>query len=678
MRLAIMIIRGTNPPFCLRRRILKTTHLKHFQAAVLCFLALSPFLSFLMPPAQAAGTLSPNLKITLLVPTSNSARRAWATIIQNNLNFLGIDTGRVELPFSPNIFDRALTPGASALGKTYDQGGFDILFVGYNLGIDADPWSLYHSSQFAPTGQNYYLWNNTQNDQLTTQIKENINKTQRLNLVKQWQVLAADEIPSIPIFYSRENVAFDGTASNAQAIFTAYHAPAWPPIEHLTTALDASLILAQTGQAPGEGMIPELSTSYYDTTVFNEIFSSLAIRNDTTFKTMVPQLASGTVASPGWSVASDSKTWTVTLRPGIKWHDGFDFNATDVKFTFDAIQDDLLAAPTEAFVKGLVGGKSNVTIVDKTTVKFTLPKPYAYFVENILTYPILPQHILKSIALDQWQKSQFNRPDTGTVTSPPPTGTGPYKWSDWTANTATVHLTRNDAYFDFPDKGKTALLLKGQFTVKDYYVKYIKDTDVAITALKNHEVNVLDGQYHIEIQPSFLIEWGASKIASYDAFGVQEMGVNMKNPLIGTGVDTPLGKSDPTKAALAAKYLRQAISEAVPREQIVGQLLNGYGVPAITTPVVGNFKTGIPLTEGFNTALKPYDFNLTKASTLIKAAGYVPAPPAPGFFEAYGLYLTIALVAVIVALAGIYVWRTRHKPMATSTTMSQPSMPANP
>ena len=125
--------------------------MKHFQAIVLCFLALSPFLSFLIPPAQAAGTLSPNLKITLLVPTSNSARRAWATIIQNNLNFLGIDTGRVELPFSPNIFDRALTPGASALGKTYDQGGFDILFVGYNLGIDADPWSLYHSSQFAPT-----------------------------------------------------------------------------------------------------------------------------------------------------------------------------------------------------------------------------------------------------------------------------------------------------------------------------------------------------------------------------------------------------------------------------------------------------------------------------------------------------------------------------------------------
>src|SRR5213594_782108 len=177
-----------------------------------------------------------------------------------------------------------------------------------------------------------------------------------------------------------------GKVIQAVVLFTLILTPTFLTIRQAHAANDASLILAQTGQAPGEGLIPELSTSYYDTTVASEVFSGLALRNDTTFKTMIPQLASGTVASPGWSVTSDTKTWTVTLRPGIKWHDGIDFNATDVKFTFDAIQDDLLAAPTEAFVKGLVGGKSNVTIVDRMTVKFDLPKPYAYFVENILTY----------------------------------------------------------------------------------------------------------------------------------------------------------------------------------------------------------------------------------------------------------------------------------------------------
>src|SRR2546422_1251938 len=166
-----------------------------------------------------------------------------------------------------------------------------------------------------------------------------------------------------------------------------------PPLRAQTGS--STLILAQTGQAPGEGLIPALSTSYYDLAVSSEIFNGLAMRNDTVQKTMLPALANGTVQSPGWSVSADNKIWTVKLRQGVKWHDGVAFNATDVKFTFDSLQDDGLAAPVEAFVVGIVGGKNNVTIVDNYTVRFTLPVPYAYFVENVLTSAIVPWHILK-------------------------------------------------------------------------------------------------------------------------------------------------------------------------------------------------------------------------------------------------------------------------------------------
>ncbi len=399
--------------------------------------------------------------------------------------------------------------------------------------------------------------------------------------------------------------------------------PSFLTVRQARAQNDASLILAQTGQSPGEGLIPELSTSYYDTTVASEIFSALALRNDTTFKTMIPQLASGTVASPGWSVTTDYKTWTVTLRTGVTWHDGQAFTATDVKFTFDSLMNATLAAPTEAFVAGIIGGKDNVVVLNSTALRFNLPIPYAYFVQNILTAAILPYHILKDIPYNStsgpnWRTSSFNTGQGGAG----PIGTGPYKWVDFNPTTSTVHLTRNDNYFDFPEKGKSALIAKGQFTVKDYYVKNIIGTDAAITALTNGEVNVLDSQYHMETQPNFLKEWGNSSLAKYYAFGVQEMGINMEHPVLGTGVDTPLGQSNPSEAALAARYIRQAISYAVPRDQIISQLLNGYGNPAITTPVVGNYKTGQELTEGFNTALTPYPFNLTKAKELLQAAGY--------------------------------------------------------
>lgn len=641
--------------------------------------------------ANCAGGLNPTLHFTLLVPTSNPARRAWAAIVQNSLQCLGIDVSRVELPFSPNIYDRALSPPASNVGKTFDQGGYDILFVGYNLGIDADPWSLYHSSQFAPAGQNYYYWNNTMNDNLTNLIKITPNAATRDNYIKQWQVLASNELPSIPLLYTKETVAFDTAYSNAQTVFNTYHFPAWPPIEQLSNVsgspVKSTFILAQTGQAPGQGVVPELSTSYYDLAISGEIFSSLALRNDTVVKNMVPALASGTSANPGWSVDSTNKIWTVNLRPGVTWQDGQPFTATDVKFTFDLYQNNAFASPTESFVKGIVGGKNNVTITGPMTVQFHLPAVYAYFVQNILNTPILPAHILNSttfyggtIDYSKIKNSLFNRPDTGSG-GQTPIGTGPYKWSDWNSGTTTAHLTRNPNYFNFSDWGTGPLAARNAFSVKDYYVRTIVGSDQAITALSNGEVDALDSQYHLETQPNFLNSWGSSKTSVYTAYGVQEMGVNMMHPILGTGTGTPYAQQHPgnaTAAATAARWLRQAISDAIPRQQIISQLLNGYGVPAITTPVIGNSATGLAVTEGFNTALQPSPYNLTTAGQLFQSAGYTQTAAANGFLGQYGVYLITAVVIAAVAIAAVFLIRARRKPVAGpgyTTTTPSPTTP---
>lgn len=607
-----------------------------------------------------------------MVPQPNPARQSWSLVVQSNLQSLGIDAERVVLDW-PTIYSRALTPTQNLVGKSYDNGGFDSLFLGYALGIDADPYSYYHSSQFSPTGSNYYLWNNTQNDQLTTQIKETVNKTQRLDLVKQWQTLAYDQQPAATILYTKEIVAFDNTMSNAGYVFSTYHYPYWPPIEQLSMSggsSTGSIILAQTGPAPSEGFNPALSTSYYDQTVYGALFSALAQRNDTIFKNMNPQLATG------WSVAPDQKTWTVTLRQGVTWHDGVPFNATDVKFTFDALQDDSLAGDNEAFIKGIVGGKNNVTIVDPYTIRFNLPTPYAYFVENILTTLMIPAHVLRNVPYANWRSDPFN-----TGISGGPVGTGPYKFVSYDPTTETNHLARNDNYFDFPQNGKTALQSRGAFQVKDYYVRHIASSDAAVTALKTGSVNILDAQYNLETQTSFLSTWPASQWVSYDAFGAQELGFNMQHPVFGTGIMTPLGQSNPSKASLAAKYIRQAISYAIPRELIIQQLLAGHGNPGITTPVVGDYQTGFAVTEGFNTALTPYSFNLTKSRELLHAAGYFPAAPAPALsvWDTFGFTITVILLAAVVALAAIYTVEVRRKHLVSiASPTPTPNAPVAP
>jgi len=601
-----------------------------------------------------------------MVPQPNQARQEWSLVIQNNLQALGIDAQRVVLDWN-TIYSRALTPSPTLLGQTYDNGGFDALFLGYALGIDADPWSYYHSSQFAPTGSNYYLWNNTQDDQLTAQIKETTNATQRSALLQQWQALAYDQQPSATILYTKEIVAYDNTIANAHYVFQTYHYPAWPPIEQLSMTggnVNGSIVLAQTGPAPSEGFNPALSTSYYDQTVYGAIFSALAQRNDTIFRNMIPQLASG------WSVAPDQRTWTVSLRPGVTWHDGTPFNATDVKFTFDALQDDVLAGDNEAFVKGIVGGKANVAIVDPYTIRFNLPASYAYFIENVLTIPIIPAHILANVPYSSWRTNPFN-----TGVGGGPIGTGPYKFVNYDPITETNHLTRNSNYFDFPQNGKTALQNRGAFEVKDYYVRHIADSGAAFTALSTSAVNVLDSQYSIETQTNFLTTWPANEWVSYDGYGVQELGFNMRHPIFGTGVATPLGQSDPTKAALAAKYVRQAISFAIPRQLIIQQELAGYGNPGITTPVVGDYITGYAVTQGFDTSLAPYSFNLTKSHQLLQAAGFFPSTSvSPSIWATYGFALTVILIAAVITLATISVleWRKRRAVLIAFRSAQKP------
>ena len=608
-----------------------------------------------------ADTQTPIFSIVLMVPQPNDARQAWSLLVQDNLLALGIDAQRVVLDW-PTIYSRALTPASDVLGKSYNNGGFDALFLGYSLGIDADPYSYYHSSQFAPIGSNYYLWNNTQNDQLTTQIKQDMNVTTRDALVKQWQALAYDQQPSATILYSKEIYAFDYTLPNAKYVFGTYHSPYWPPIEQLSYlggSNTGSITLAQTGPAPSEGFNPVVSSSYYDQTVYGALFSALAQRNDTIFRNMIPQLATG------WSVGTDQKTWTVTLRQGVTWHDGQPFNATDVKFTFDALQDDTLAADNEAFIKGIIGGKSNVQIVDPYTVRFTLPQPYSYFVENILTQLVIPAHVLAGVSYSSWRTNPFN-----TGVGGGPIGTGPYKFVSYNATTEVNHLTRNDNYFDFPENGKTALLNRGAFEVKDYYVQHIANSNVAVAALQTGKANILDTQYSLSSQASFLSTWPSSEWVSYDGYGVQELGFNMQHPIFGTGINTPLGKTDASQAALAAKYVRQAISYAIPRDLIIQQLLAGYANPGVTTPVVGDYSTRTAVTEGYNTGLAPYSFNLTKSRELLQAAGYNPAPAA-SVWATWGFALTVMLSATALTLLAIYV--TEHRRNRTGHKQKPPT-----
>ena len=609
--------------------------------------------AFSLPAITLVQSQGENLfKITLIVPGPNPSRKAWAEVVENSFDAAGIDAVRVELDWD-TVYSRALTPDTETVGKTYDDGGFDSLFVGYAMGIDPDPFALYDSSQFPPLGQNYNLWNNSESDRLCQLIKETTDEATRLQYVTQWQELAYNEQPAATILYTQEVVAFDPTALKADP-FILYHYPAWPRVKNWELAsgtTQTSIVLAQTGPAPEEGLNPLLSTSYYDLTVYDGVFDALAERENLDTKALVPALATS------WEVAPDEKSWTVHLRDGVTWHDGVDFTADDVKFTFDAYFDDDIGCPTGAFIKDIIGSKDNIVVVDPLTVKFNLPKPYAYFVGGVLAPPqgyILPKHVLENVAAADWKTHTFNTASgsytVGSYTARGPIGTGPYVYETYDPTTFSNTMTKNANYWN-----KAALEAAGQFGIETLYVQQIEDSDPAIAALKSGDVDVLDSQYSLQTKLASIEQpWG--DYVSYDAFGVQELGFNMQHPVFGTGVDTPLGKQDPTRAAEAARYVREAMSHLIPRQTIIDTITAGYGSPGLTTPIT-------KVTAGYDNALTPYSYDVNLAKSLLAAAGYDTgvAPPATDIWGQYGLYIIAAIVVVVVVVAAVVVWRMRAK-----------------
>lgn len=111
--------------------------------------------------------------------------------------------------------------------------------------------------------------------------------------------------------------------------------------------------------------------------------------------TLVPVLAQSYIVSP------DGKTYQFTLRPNAKFSDGTPVTAQDVVFTVQKAQDTALKSPQ-------FGNWANVqiTALDSRTVQFSLPAPYAPFLENT-TLGILPAHIWRNVTDDEFPFSNY-------------------------------------------------------------------------------------------------------------------------------------------------------------------------------------------------------------------------------------------------------------------------------
>jgi peptide/nickel transport system substrate-binding protein len=190
-----------------------------------------------------------------------------------------------------------------------------------------------------------------------------------------------------------------------------------PGVSTATPQRGGSLIVGVSSEI--DGFLP--SQSHWDNTGYiyaNSVFDPLtAVAADGSIR---PNLAASVVPN------TDMTTWTVTLRPGVLFHDGSPLNADVVQQNFHAITTSALTGQAVTFI-------DSVTTSGDLTVIFACKEPIVAFPAYLAT------QVAYIVAL-----AQLNNPTDKSSTLP--IGTGPFKYVSWEPND---HFTveRNPHYW---------------------------------------------------------------------------------------------------------------------------------------------------------------------------------------------------------------------------------------
>jgi peptide/nickel transport system substrate-binding protein len=171
-----------------------------------------------------------------------------------------------------------------------------------------------------------------------------------------------------------------------------------------------------------------------------------------------PQLQVQPDLATSWDASEDLKTWTFHLRPGVKFHNGKPFDASDVLFTYKRILDKEVGCVLRVNFSIV----SNIEAVDALTVRFTLSVPYADFAAATAAYQAA---IVSESALD-------------TLTTHP-IGTGPFRFVEYRPGDQLV-MERNPDYF-----------VPGVPRLDRVIIRIIPEFTTAVAALESGAVDVV-------------------------------------------------------------------------------------------------------------------------------------------------------------------------------------------
>ncbi len=264
-------------------------------------------------------------------------------------------------------------------------------------------------------------------------------------------------------------------------------------------------------------------------------------------------------------VSDDGLTYTFKLHQGVKFHDGTEFTAEDVKYTYDYYRN----PDNGASIAGDFTGVGSVEVVDKYTVVVRMDEVNAASLVSWATTPIVHSRYHAEVGEEKYRTA--------------PIGTGPYKLKEWRP----AEFTELEA-FDDHFRGRPYIDILRQDVVPEPSVRYIAlqsgQADSAVWPL------LVEDSIALEQDPNFIV--------------YRTLANSIKH--------FPLNNSLPQ---LAEKEVRQAMMYALDRQRIIDDLWNGAAQVAHSNLT--------PASPYHRPDLKRYEYDPEKAKAMLDAAGWV-------------------------------------------------------
>jgi ABC-type transport system substrate-binding protein len=273
---------------------------------------------------------------------------------------------------------------------------------------------------------------------------------------------------------------------------------------------------------------------------------------------LVPWLAQS------WQLHPKTKTVTITLRKGVKFHDGTRFDAQAVKWNLEHFT---AAGRTE------IKEVKKILVVDDYTLRLVLDQWNSSIMEAITMFiPMVSPTAFKKYGKD-WMVTH-------------PVGTGPFEFVSWERDVAVKY----EKFKEYWQKGKPYL--------DGVEWRVIRDPMTAVASFKRGEIHVYAGM--TPLMAKELKDWGAEVVPLKTGLGALIAGV--------------IGDSAHPDSPFANLKVRQAVSHAIDTKMIVNKLLYGYGILTNQWAVPGSWS--------YNPNVKGYPYDPKKAKQLLAEAGY--------------------------------------------------------